>query len=208
MVRRWHADPFGFLRPWNEVPALFGSAPPTMPPSTGTGRGHLPDGVASNAGMIDWIKTVQGSPRSSPPSSRRWSPGGTSACRASCSRPSWRRFTAGSRLLEPFDQGHPAPGARPDLVECQPARHALAGDGCGVCDVRRRKRRAVGGDPAAGGQRVADPSQQRHPGHPADGIWEMLDSRSVLHALVVGAAAVRASAANCFGLIGARRGHQ
>ncbi len=29
MVRRWHADPFGFLRPWNEVPALFGSAPPS-----------------------------------------------------------------------------------------------------------------------------------------------------------------------------------
>jgi hypothetical protein len=37
MVRRWHADPFGFLRPWNEVPALFGSAPPAAPPSTGTG---------------------------------------------------------------------------------------------------------------------------------------------------------------------------
>ena len=37
MVRRWHADPFGFLRPWNEVPALFGSAPPATPPSTGTG---------------------------------------------------------------------------------------------------------------------------------------------------------------------------
>jgi Concanavalin A-like lectin/glucanases superfamily len=37
MVRRWHADPFGFLRPWNEVPALMGSAPPTTPPSTGTG---------------------------------------------------------------------------------------------------------------------------------------------------------------------------
>ena len=32
MVRRWHADPFGFLRPWNEVPALMGSAPPVMPP--------------------------------------------------------------------------------------------------------------------------------------------------------------------------------
>jgi hypothetical protein len=28
MVRRWHADPFGFLRPWNEVPTLMGSAPP------------------------------------------------------------------------------------------------------------------------------------------------------------------------------------
>jgi hypothetical protein len=37
MVRRWHADPFGFLRPWNEVPALMGSVPPTTPPSTGTG---------------------------------------------------------------------------------------------------------------------------------------------------------------------------
>ena len=32
MVRRWHADPFGFLRPWNEVPALMGSAPPATPP--------------------------------------------------------------------------------------------------------------------------------------------------------------------------------
>jgi Putative phage tail protein len=37
MVRRWHADPFGFLRPWNELPALIGSAPPATPPSTGTG---------------------------------------------------------------------------------------------------------------------------------------------------------------------------
>jgi hypothetical protein len=34
---RWHADPFGFLRPWNEVPALFGRAPPASPPSTRTG---------------------------------------------------------------------------------------------------------------------------------------------------------------------------
>ena len=33
----WHADPFGFLRPWNEVPALMGSAPPATPPSSGTG---------------------------------------------------------------------------------------------------------------------------------------------------------------------------
>jgi Concanavalin A-like lectin/glucanases superfamily len=32
MVRRWHADPFGFLLPWGEVPALFGSAPPATPP--------------------------------------------------------------------------------------------------------------------------------------------------------------------------------
>jgi hypothetical protein len=37
MVRRWHADPFGFLRPWNEVPLLMGSAPHATPPSAGTG---------------------------------------------------------------------------------------------------------------------------------------------------------------------------
>jgi hypothetical protein len=37
MVRRWHADPFGFLRPWNELPALMGRAPPATPPSTSTG---------------------------------------------------------------------------------------------------------------------------------------------------------------------------
>ena len=36
LMRRWYADPFGFLRPWNEVPALMGSAPPSTPPSTGT----------------------------------------------------------------------------------------------------------------------------------------------------------------------------
>jgi hypothetical protein len=37
MIRRWHADPFGFLRPWNEVPAIMGSAPPAAPPSSSTG---------------------------------------------------------------------------------------------------------------------------------------------------------------------------
>jgi hypothetical protein len=37
MVRRWHADPFGFLRPWNELPALIDSAPPA--PTSSTSRG-------------------------------------------------------------------------------------------------------------------------------------------------------------------------
>src|SRR5262245_45211262 len=37
MVRRWRANPFGFLRPWNELPALMVSATPSTPPSTGTG---------------------------------------------------------------------------------------------------------------------------------------------------------------------------
>jgi hypothetical protein len=31
MIRRWNADPFGFLRPWNEVPSLMGSASPATP---------------------------------------------------------------------------------------------------------------------------------------------------------------------------------
>jgi hypothetical protein len=37
MVRQWHANPFGFLRPCNEVTALMGSAPPATLPSTATG---------------------------------------------------------------------------------------------------------------------------------------------------------------------------
>jgi hypothetical protein len=37
MVRRRHADPFGFLRPWHKMPALMGSAPPATPPLTGSG---------------------------------------------------------------------------------------------------------------------------------------------------------------------------
>jgi hypothetical protein len=36
MMRRWYADPFGFLRPWGAMPALIGSARPTTPLSTGT----------------------------------------------------------------------------------------------------------------------------------------------------------------------------
>ena len=72
MVRRWHADPFGFRRPWGEVPALMGSAPPAAPPSSGTGMVTFLMGWASgrpafraveeSAGMIDWIKVAQGWP--------------------------------------------------------------------------------------------------------------------------------------------------
>jgi hypothetical protein len=47
MIRRWNADPFGFLRPWNELPALMDSAPPSTPPPLDRHRrGHLPDRVA------------------------------------------------------------------------------------------------------------------------------------------------------------------
>ena len=45
MVRRWHADPFGFLRPWNEVPALMGECATRHAPLDRHRRGHLPDGV-------------------------------------------------------------------------------------------------------------------------------------------------------------------
>jgi hypothetical protein len=36
MIRQWHADAFGFLRRWNELPALTRGPPPATPPSTGT----------------------------------------------------------------------------------------------------------------------------------------------------------------------------
>jgi hypothetical protein len=52
MVRRWHPDPFGFLRPWGEVPALMGSPPPATPPSTGTGVVVCIIGVAPNGLLV------------------------------------------------------------------------------------------------------------------------------------------------------------
>jgi hypothetical protein len=45
MVRRWHADPFGFLRPWNE--RSWGAHRPPRPLDR-HGRGHLFHGVGSN----------------------------------------------------------------------------------------------------------------------------------------------------------------
>jgi hypothetical protein len=46
MARRWHADHFGFLRPWNEVPAYRECATRHAPLDRHR-RGHLPDGVES-----------------------------------------------------------------------------------------------------------------------------------------------------------------
>ena len=57
MVRRWHADPFGFLRPWDEVPALMGSAPPATPPSTGTGVVTFLMGWRRRPGQ--WLSSLQ-----------------------------------------------------------------------------------------------------------------------------------------------------
>ena len=37
LSRTLAASSSGFLRPWNEVPALMGSVPPATPPATGTG---------------------------------------------------------------------------------------------------------------------------------------------------------------------------
>jgi hypothetical protein len=45
IVRRWHADPFGFLRQWNELPALMGSLPLAARPPTGTGVVTFPMGT-------------------------------------------------------------------------------------------------------------------------------------------------------------------
>ena len=48
MVRRWHADPFGFLRPWNEVPALMGKCATLHAALDRHRRGRQPDGVRAN----------------------------------------------------------------------------------------------------------------------------------------------------------------
>jgi hypothetical protein len=39
MLRRWHADSFGILRPWGEVPASLEVRHPPPPPA-------LPEGVS------------------------------------------------------------------------------------------------------------------------------------------------------------------
>jgi hypothetical protein len=53
MVRRWHADPFGFLRPWGEVPA-HGQCATHHAALDRHGRGHLPHGVASNGLLSEY----------------------------------------------------------------------------------------------------------------------------------------------------------
>jgi hypothetical protein len=58
MVRRWYADPFGFLRPWGEVPVLTGSAPPATPDRHR--RGHLPDGAAPNGLLVSASRRMIG----------------------------------------------------------------------------------------------------------------------------------------------------
>jgi hypothetical protein len=55
MVRRWHADPFGFLRPWGEAPAIMGNAPSSAPPLDRHRRGCLPDGVASSLSKLSRV---------------------------------------------------------------------------------------------------------------------------------------------------------
>jgi hypothetical protein len=102
IVRRWHADPFGFLRPWGEVPALMGSAPPAMPPSTGMGvvtfpMGSFLDGPVSRVCRPRFTGRPQSRrsrPRSPPTPRAVLIQSIMPACRASCSRPSWHRFTA------------------------------------------------------------------------------------------------------------------
>ena len=47
MVRRWHADPFGFLRPLERGARAHWKCAPPRPLDRHRG-GHLPHGVASN----------------------------------------------------------------------------------------------------------------------------------------------------------------
>ena len=113
MVRRWHADPLASCA-LERGACAHGQRATRHAPRDRHRRHHLPDGVASltarmsgcrgDAGMIDWIKTAQGVAAIMAAIFATGSPGGTSACRASCSRPSWRRFTVGATRLPVLDQ--------------------------------------------------------------------------------------------------------
>ena len=48
MIRRWNADPFGFLRPLERGARAHGQRATRHAPLDRHGRGHLPDGVAFN----------------------------------------------------------------------------------------------------------------------------------------------------------------
>ena len=51
MVRRWHADPFGFLHPWTRCLA-HGERPTRHAPRDGHRRDHLPHGVRQIAEQV------------------------------------------------------------------------------------------------------------------------------------------------------------
>jgi hypothetical protein len=97
-----------------------------------TGQKPFLDGphfkLSRACGMIDWIKTAQGMAAIFATMVAWWNLG----LPRSCSRPR-RRFT---RIEAPEQFNRDTRLLVPDqtLVECQPARDALAPDGCGVAE--------------------------------------------------------------------------
>ena len=130
MVRRRHADPFGCLRPWNEVPRSWGAPPAT--PSSGTGV------VTSRCGSIERplvvrscrvigssvhpyrfgtveraIRIATGTSvheglRPHERSNPRWSRGATDLCTAGEAHRTdlYNRITCGTTSLADQDRGH------------------------------------------------------------------------------------------------------
>ena len=88
--------------------------------------------------MIDWIKTAQGVAAISAAIFATMVAWWNLGLPRLVFSPELARIHAGSAALKQFNR---APGSSPHLVARQPARDALAGDGCGV--------RGLGGETAA-----------------------------------------------------------
>jgi hypothetical protein len=121
MVRRWHADPFGYLRPWNEVPCAHGERATRHAALDRHRRGHLLDGVASNGLLPQQAASWAGTLQAGRLSSWRWN---------DCALERLPEFDAESAELEPVpDDEEDGPPVLVELVRAKISerRQALAG---------------------------------------------------------------------------------
>ena len=139
--------PFALLRPWGEVPALMGSAPPAMPPSTGMGvvtflMGSFLDGPVSRVcrprfHQATTVARIAATIAANP--SRCLDPIDHAGLPRLVFSP---ELAPVHRLIEVARAIRPGPRLLvldQTLLECQSARNALAGDGRRVRVVRWRK---------------------------------------------------------------------
>ena len=102
MVRRWHADPFGFLRPLERGACAHRECATRHAPVDRHRRGHLPHGIASN-GLVSASCRVIGPRRAPRPGSGGRArdpdhdpglPGPGKACARLSAKPRWLRAGA------------------------------------------------------------------------------------------------------------------
>jgi hypothetical protein len=162
MVRRWHADAFGFLRPWNEVPALFGSAPPATPPRPAPASSPSSWGRANVQHRLCFRRTE--APMACAPTRLRslLPAAGPSIAGAGSSRAAGDSTKPRCR-----SSGRSAPlgtTARSSAGAPITSRHALAGDRCGAHRAKCRQRTADHAAPAVSPQPAVPTGARAEPG--------------------------------------------